>query len=312
MPRLSQVSRDEAPEGIVTTMYDFIFGDRDPVAEPGLPNGTTGDWWTVVAQSPGAAGPLRRRLPVLPIRAIGSCRRTSAELAQLRVGWARASRFVFSQHCKASRDNGVERGQDPGHRRLGDRRRSTRRPSGPCWPGPTPWCSTAAGPPTPPSPRSASTCRSSPILELTYIACWYDLHAVMSRALKLELDTADDPITEVTGPGITQSLRPDAETGLNPQASALPALQEGGAAGVVEADDVGEVAELLGGGEHGGAGAGLGQVRGDHHVGRRVGQRSQQGPVGDGLLQGVGADAGRGGGPGSSPCTRTTRRCPTG
>ena len=52
VPRLSQVSRADAPEGIVTTMYDYIFGDRDPVAEPGLPNGTTGDWWTVVAQSP--------------------------------------------------------------------------------------------------------------------------------------------------------------------------------------------------------------------------------------------------------------------
>ena len=52
MPRVRQVPRDEAPEGIVTAMYQFIFGDRDPVAEPGLPNGTTGDWWTVVAQSP--------------------------------------------------------------------------------------------------------------------------------------------------------------------------------------------------------------------------------------------------------------------
>ena len=52
MPRLRQVPRSEAPEGIVTLMYDFIFGDRDPVAEPGLSNGTPGNWWTVVAQSP--------------------------------------------------------------------------------------------------------------------------------------------------------------------------------------------------------------------------------------------------------------------
>ena len=52
MPRLRQVPRAEAPDGIVPVMYDFIFGDRDPVAEPGLPNGTTGDWWTVVARSP--------------------------------------------------------------------------------------------------------------------------------------------------------------------------------------------------------------------------------------------------------------------
>ena len=44
MPRLSQVPRDAAEPGIVTTMYDFIFGDRDPVAEPGLSNGTPGNW----------------------------------------------------------------------------------------------------------------------------------------------------------------------------------------------------------------------------------------------------------------------------
>ncbi len=48
------------------------------------------------------------------------------------------------------------------------------------------------------------------ILELTYIACWYDLHAVMSKALRLELDADPDPITELTGPGITRSLEPDA------------------------------------------------------------------------------------------------------
>ena len=36
MPRLRQVPRAEAPDGIVPVMYDFIFGDRDPVAEPGL------------------------------------------------------------------------------------------------------------------------------------------------------------------------------------------------------------------------------------------------------------------------------------
>ena len=52
MPRLRQVPRAEAPDGIVPVMYDFMFGDRDPVAEPGLNNGTPGNWWTVVAQSP--------------------------------------------------------------------------------------------------------------------------------------------------------------------------------------------------------------------------------------------------------------------
>jgi hypothetical protein len=38
------------------------------------------------------------------------------------------------------------------------------------------------------------------ILELTYITCLYDMHAVMSRALKTEWDDRDDPITEVAAP----------------------------------------------------------------------------------------------------------------
>ncbi|RLC59195.1 MAG: carboxymuconolactone decarboxylase family protein, partial [Chloroflexi bacterium] len=33
------------------------------------------------------------------------------------------------------------------------------------------------------------------------IACTYDMHATMSRALRLEFDDVDDPITEVPAPG---------------------------------------------------------------------------------------------------------------
>ncbi len=39
MPRLRQVPRAEAGAGIVTTMYDMLFGARDPVAEPGTATG---------------------------------------------------------------------------------------------------------------------------------------------------------------------------------------------------------------------------------------------------------------------------------
>ena len=38
------------------------------------------------------------------------------------------------------------------------------------------------------------------ILELTYITCMYDMHAVMSRALRTEWDDRDDPIVEVAAP----------------------------------------------------------------------------------------------------------------
>ncbi|MEO2168219.1 MAG: carboxymuconolactone decarboxylase family protein, partial [bacterium] len=51
MPRLRQVSRSEAvPE--VVQMYDLLFGDRDPVEQPGTATGTPGNWWTVFALVP--------------------------------------------------------------------------------------------------------------------------------------------------------------------------------------------------------------------------------------------------------------------
>jgi alkylhydroperoxidase family enzyme len=39
------------------------------------------------------------------------------------------------------------------------------------------------------------------ILELTYITTLYDMHAVMSRALRLEYDDINEPIVEIAAPG---------------------------------------------------------------------------------------------------------------
>ena len=39
------------------------------------------------------------------------------------------------------------------------------------------------------------------ILELTYTTCTYMMHAIMSRALRLEYDDVDDRIVEVPAPG---------------------------------------------------------------------------------------------------------------
>jgi len=38
------------------------------------------------------------------------------------------------------------------------------------------------------------------ILELTYITAMYEMHATISRALRLEYDDRDDPIVEVAAP----------------------------------------------------------------------------------------------------------------
>ena len=53
MPRLRQVGKDAAhPAG--QAMYKALFGDRDPVKEPGTATGTPGNWWTVWALVPDA------------------------------------------------------------------------------------------------------------------------------------------------------------------------------------------------------------------------------------------------------------------
>ena len=103
--RLHQVTRAEATSPVVTMMYDHLFGDRDPVAEPGTTTGTPGDWWTVFANSPDVLehavqgfllyqSPRRQLDPLL------------RELAQARVGFTTGSRFVSSQHVLALRKLG--------------------------------------------------------------------------------------------------------------------------------------------------------------------------------------------------------------
>ena len=51
MPRLREVPADEAHPR-AQTIYQLLFGDRDPVAEPGTATGTPGNWWTVFAGVP--------------------------------------------------------------------------------------------------------------------------------------------------------------------------------------------------------------------------------------------------------------------
>jgi alkylhydroperoxidase family enzyme len=208
MPRLRQVPRGEAPDGIVPLMYDFIFGDRDPVAEPGLRNGTPGSWWTVVAQSPEllehcVSGFAFYRSDDREVPA------DLRELAQLRTGWARGSRFVFSQHCKAARDNGVSEDKIDAIEawQVSDAYTPAER-AVLAWTDALVLQGGRADDATFAAVREHLS--ELAILELTYITCWYDLHAVMSRALRLELDDVDDPITELTGPGIARSLHPDA------------------------------------------------------------------------------------------------------
>ena len=44
MPILRQVPRAEVKDETILKFYDRLFGDRDPVSEPGTATGTPGDW----------------------------------------------------------------------------------------------------------------------------------------------------------------------------------------------------------------------------------------------------------------------------
>ncbi|HEX4740736.1 MAG TPA: carboxymuconolactone decarboxylase family protein [Caulobacteraceae bacterium] len=199
MPVLRQVSRADVGSDVVLRFYDLLFGEgRDPVAQPGTATGTPGDWWTVFALCPdifehatdGFAvyrNPARKLDPVL------------RELGQTRAGWVKASQFVFSQHCKSLRGLGVseEKIAAVPHWQVSDafdaRERAVLAYAD---------CLCQAGGRTPVAVIEAlkSFWSDEEILEFTYITCLYDMHAVMTRALRLEFDDRDDPIVEVPAP----------------------------------------------------------------------------------------------------------------
>lgn len=198
MPRLKQVPRSEADKEVAIPLYNLLFGERDPVSEPGTATGTPGDWWAVFAGSPAtlkhaAQGfayyrdPQRKIDPVL------------RELGQTWAGWATGSQFVFSQHCKSLRGLGVS---------------EEKIEAIPSWQTAT--CFDArerlvlayadrlvvhqGRVPDDLFAQLKSEFTDEEILELTYITCLYAMHAVMSRALRTEFDDRDDPITEVPAP----------------------------------------------------------------------------------------------------------------
>jgi alkylhydroperoxidase family enzyme len=105
MPRLRQVPLAEAaPE--VAAVYRRFFGERDPVAEPGTATGTPGNWWTTFALVPEVFAHANAAFVIFnsKARALSPLHR---ELALVRTGFAAGSQFVFSQHTKVARAAGV-------------------------------------------------------------------------------------------------------------------------------------------------------------------------------------------------------------
>jgi alkylhydroperoxidase family enzyme len=182
-----------------------MFGDRDPVADPGTATGTPGDWWTVFALVPEVFDHACRGLRLYrdPARLLDPQLR---ELSQTRLGWTRGSQFVFSQHCKSCRTEGVpeEKIAAIPHWSVADCYSPIERAV---------LAYTDAlvydGGRVPDGIFDALRAGLSDeeILELTYIAGMYDMHAVMSKALRTEFDDRDDPVVEVPAPGDDQKFR---------------------------------------------------------------------------------------------------------
>ncbi len=198
MPRLRQVPLAEADAKVAQPLYAQLFGTRDPITEPGTATGTRGDWWTVFANSPDTLRHAAQGFAYYrsPDRKLDPALR---ELGQTWAGWATGSQFVFSQHCKSLRGLGVSEAKiaalpvwqtsdafDAKERLVlayADRLV--------CHAGRVPDALFA---------ELKAAFSDEEILELTYITCLYQMHAVMARALRTEFDDRDDPIVEVPAP----------------------------------------------------------------------------------------------------------------
>ncbi|MGF1595740.1 MAG: carboxymuconolactone decarboxylase family protein [Acidimicrobiales bacterium] len=200
MTRTRQIPRAEAT-GSVLDVYDRLFGDRDPVAEPGTATGTPGDWWTVFAQTPALLDHMVAGFALFndPGRELAP---TLRELALTRVGFAAGSQFVFSQHCKAARRAGLSEQQVA---------------AVPTWAAADPalWTDTerAVLAFTDEMVLGGGRVQDATfeflarhlgevaVIELAYAVATYQLHATLCRTLRLEYDDVAERIVEIAAPG---------------------------------------------------------------------------------------------------------------
>ena len=198
MPRLRQVPKAEAtPE--ISAMYERLFEDRDPVAEPGTATGTPGDWWTVFALVPDIFEHATRGFALFNAKE-RTLEPRYRELGLTRAGFGRGSQFVFSQHCKAARAAGISEEQvaalpswttselfDAKDRAVLAYTDEVIVQDGRVQDGTF--------------DALHEHFSDEAILELTYAIATYGLHATMCRALRLEYDNVPERIAEIPMPG---------------------------------------------------------------------------------------------------------------
>jgi alkylhydroperoxidase family enzyme len=197
MPRLRPVPRSEVTDERVLATYNLVFGDKDPVAEPGTATGTPGDWWTVFANAPEVLSHANRGFVLYRGISVDPQLR---EIGQTRAGWIMGSQFVYSQHCKSCRALGMSEEKISAIA---------------TWP---------ANDVFSPLERAVlaytdalaldrgrvhddlfavlqANLSDREIIELTYVVSLYIMHAMMTTALKLEFDDVPERVAEIAGPG---------------------------------------------------------------------------------------------------------------
>jgi alkylhydroperoxidase family enzyme len=198
MPRLRQVTRDQAT-GNIRKYYDQLFGERDPVAQPGTATGTPGHWWTVFALVPHIFDHATSLFGMVADKSLSPLDAKLRELAIMRVGFTQASKFVYSQHCKAARRFKISEAQIaaiPGWQvsdAFSPQERAVLAYVD---------CLILEGGRVPDGTFAAlhSHLSDENIMELTYHALTYNLHAVTCKALRLEYDDVAERIVEVPVP----------------------------------------------------------------------------------------------------------------
>ena len=196
MPRLRQVGKDAA-HPFAKAVYKSLFGERDPVVEPGTATGTPGNWWTVFAVVPDAFDHA-----VAGFQFYRGKRKLDPklrELGQTRAGWARGSQFVYSQHCKASRGVGLSEEQIAAipHWQVAE-----------CYSPVERAVLAYTDAMVLQGGRVADGIFAAlkkhlsdeEVLEFTYIVGMYDMHATIGKALRLEYDDVDERIVEIAAP----------------------------------------------------------------------------------------------------------------
>lgn len=201
MPRLRQVKRADAPPKVLE-YYQQLFGDRDPVSEPGTATGTPGNWWTVFALVPYIFDHATSHFGMFGMfadRSVSQLDGKLRELAIMRAGFTQASQFVYSQHCKAARRFGVSDEQIAAipNWQLSDQFSEVERAV-------LAWADALILQGGRVSDELFECLHrhltDEDILELTYHTMGYNLHAVCCKALRLEFDDVDERIREVPVP----------------------------------------------------------------------------------------------------------------